>query len=372
MVEVQNEMELLKESTLGDLKIRNRIMMAAMTRQRGDPNEGLPLDIHHKYFGDRAEDAGVILTDCMAVTLQGEGFPGNLKCYSDKHKEGLKKLVETVHKNGSVFYAQLFHCGRSTNSKVIGEQPVSSSSILNRSQTKFETPKELSTEEIAGIQAHFKNAFNICKEAGFDGVELHGANGYLIDQFLRDHVNQRKDNYGGSVENRCRFALELIDSAIEVFGAKQVGIKLSPLGRFNDMKDTDPKNTYTYLLQELNKRKICFVELMRHGDMGPNHYNDNPDEQWPELSSFTGIKDLLPDVLLVGNFNLSAKEAEELIKAKKIDLASFGRPYLANPDFAQRIKNNWELAQPNWSLLFGENLANVEDGFSTYPKYESK
>jgi N-ethylmaleimide reductase len=215
-----------------------------MTRCRADPTNGIPNELHVKYYSERAEDAGLVLTECCAVSQHGEGFPGACQVFNKEQMEGWKKVADAVHKNNGVIFVQIYHAGRATNStKTGGKQPVSASDLLNKHSSeynKFEEPRELTKDEIKEIVQQFAASAKLLKDAGVDGVELHGANGYLVDQFLRDGSNKRTDNYGGSVENRSRFALEVIDELVKVFGKGRVGIKLSPVGRYNDMYDSDP------------------------------------------------------------------------------------------------------------------------------------
>lgn len=363
---------LLEPLKFGPIKIKNRAMMAALTRMRADRKSRTPKEIHLKYYTERAEDAGLILTECMAVSPTGDGFPGALDAYTNEHLEGLKKLTKEVHAVKGVIFAQLFHVGRASNSQVLGTKPVCSSKLLNRSYHIYEEPEELNTEGIKKAIGEFAKSIQLCKDAGFDGVEIHGANGYLVDEFLRDGCNKRTDEYGGSIENRCKFALEVIDEAIKIFDANRVGIKLSPAGRFNDMYDSDPQGLIKHLLPELNKRKILFIEIVRPPDAIPKHeFDSNGEDQWPGLINYEGIKKLIPDVLLVGNANFTPEEAEKFIKEKKVDLVSFGRNYMSNPDFCERLRNGWELAKPDLSKGWGFEAPEWgADGYCDYPKYK--
>jgi len=243
-----------------------------------------------------------------------------------------------------------------------GKTPVSASPILCDVEGKFEEPEELSKEGIEEIVNQFINSMKITKEAGFDGVEFLGANGFLIDGFLRDSSNQRKDEFGGSVENRSRFPLRLIDEAVKIFGNKGVGIKVSPLNSLYKQRDSDPEKLIKYFFSELNKRNILFVEFVRPS---------RPEEdQLPEMKEFKGLKTLLPDVLLIGNLGMNADEAEKLIQEKAIDLVSFATLFIANPDLGERIRNGWELAQPNWGTMFGADVVGKDSGYSDYPAYD--
>lgn len=371
-----NLKHLLSPIKLGPFELKNKVMFAALTRMRADPQKRVVLDHHVKYYTERAEDAGIILTECMAVDQAGDGFIGALSAFNNEHLEGLKKLTKSIHEKKGVVFAQLYHSGRATSSKLTGVTPVSSSDILNRSNHRFEKPEALSIDGIKKTIESFTNSFKLCKEAGFDGVEIHGANGYLIDQFLRSNVNTRTDEYGGSIEKRCKFLLEILDSAISVLGSDRVGIKLTPCGRFNDMYDSDPVGLTNYLLKEINDRKILFVEFSRPPDFGisdKGFYENSGEEQVPEYVQFTGIKKLLSDVVLVGNGTIGFEEAEKFLENKTLDMVSFGRSYMSNPDLCERLKNGWEVDAPEMQYGFGEKGPEWGAfGYSEYPKYSDK
>jgi 2,4-dienoyl-CoA reductase-like NADH-dependent reductase (Old Yellow Enzyme family) len=339
-------------------------MMAAMTRCRADPTTGVPGDHHVAFFSQRGEDAGLVLTECVAVRQDGEGFPGNGQAYKKEHFAGWKKVAEAVHKVGGKIFAQVYHCGRATESSKIGGLPVIGVSNIKNREGNFDEPKQISKKDIKEIITAFVDAAKNFKEIGFDGIEIHGANGYLVDQFLKDCTNNRNDEYGGSVENRCRFLLELIDEIAKVIGSSRVGVKLSPGGRYNDMFDSNPQSILDYLLPQLNKRKICFVEVSRPPDgTKGEHYKIKGEEQLPNL--FNGLKKKLPDVILVGNNNFTPEEADDLIKKKEIDMVSFAKNYIANPDLASRINHKWPINQPDWSKLYGGGA----EGYCDYKKY---
>lgn len=360
----ENAKNLFEEISLGKFTLRNRIAMAAMTRMR--TTDGTPNDLYVEYYSQRANDAGLIITECLAVSDRGEGFPGNCQAFTEKHKEGWKKVIDEVHRKKGVIFGQLVHAGRAAaKAKLNGQIALAPSAILNRSRNDYETPKEMTKEEIKEVINEFIHSAKLLKEAGIDGIEIHSANGYLIDQFLRDGTNTRTDEYGGSVENRSRFFLEIMDEMIKLFGANRVGCKLTPVGRYNDMFDSKPKELLDYLLKQLNSRKIAFVELSR-ADGQESKYEIKGEDQIKDL--YDGVKKLLPDVVLIGNSKFTADEANDKIKKKVIDMVSFATNYIANPDLAYRIANNFELAQPDWGKAFGGG----KEGFSDYKHYEIK
>jgi len=261
----------------------------------------------------------------------------------------------------------MYHCGRIGNTGLLGGQrPIAPSSIKMRHDKTCEEPEELDLKGIKAVIKEFIDSAKLLKETGFDGVELLAGNGYLIDQFLKDATNKRTDEYGGSVEKRCKFLLEIVDGITEVFGASRIGAKLTFGGRYNDMYDSDPVALMNYLLPELNKRKICFVEIVRppEGHKIEHEYEKNGEEQIPDI--YKDLKKKLSNVVLVGNCSFTPEEANKLIGEKVLDMVSFAKNYIANPDLCHRIKHNHELAQPDWSTLYGPF---GEKGYSDYPKY---
>lgn len=367
---------------MGSNSLTSRIGMAALTRMRSDKS-GVPSDLHIKYYSERAEDAGFVLTECTAIEARGNSFPGACGIYTKEQIEGWKKVTKAVHDKKGLIYLQIWHCGRSSVEEVTGI-PIAPSAILNRHKTRnlkgemvdCTEPKEMSGEDIIDIIAKFEQGAKNALEAGFDGIELHGANGYLVDQFIRDGVNKRTDNYGGSVENRCRFALEIIDKLINVFGSGRVGMKISPGGRLNDMFDSNPEVTYGYLLKELGKRRVAFVECMQAPDFRKviNLYEIPGEEQIPEM--FKTLKPYFTyeksedkendyEPTFIANNNLNFDQAKELLEKGYCDMVTFGRNYISNPDLVYRLKNNYELTPPDYSTFYTPG----EKGYTTYTKY---
>jgi len=350
--------------------------MASLTRLRCDPSTGIPTDLHAEYYAQRAKGAGLIITESAPISHIAQAQLGAGCCYTDEQMEGWKKVVDAVHKENCPIILQLWHGGRSCHPLLIGEQniapsPIALRAVLRSKNVPHETPKEMTLEDIAQVKKEFKQAAINAKKAGFDGVEIQGANGYLVDQFLRSATNQRSDIYGGSVENRARFCLEVIDDLIEVFGKGRVGIKLSPVGRSMDMFDEDPKATFGYLLTELDKRGIAYVQLMEPGQMLseikfkiPTYYPPG-NEQIEHVAKtfrpyFRGT--------LITNMRHTPETALETIKAGEADLISFGRLFIGNPDLPQRIQNGWPLAEFDDTTLYGGK----EKGYSDYPFYSPK
>jgi len=375
---------LFTQHQLGDLLLPNKIAMAALTRMRCNPKDGVPNEMHVKYYTERAEEAAFVLTECTAIEPLGNSFYGAPGIYSKEQIEGWKKVTSSVHSVKGRIFLQIWHCGRSGPEKIIGGIPKAPSNIRNRHKTRgidgivdLPEPKELSKEEIKELVDIFEQGAKNAKEAGFDGVELHGANGYLIDNFLRDGSNKRTDEYGGSAENRCRFPLEVIDRLIGIFGAERVGIKISPLGRLNDMYDSDPEKTYAYLLKELGKRFISFVEIMKAPDFRKveNLYEISGEDQIKNIfitmkKYFVYEKEdkVIYKPTLIGNNNLDLDQATELISENECDMISFGRLFISNPDLVTRLKNGYELTPPDYDTFYTPG----EKGYITYEKYKIK
>lgn len=353
-----NKKTLLTPIKLGAYELRNRFVMAPLTRCRADDINGIPSALHIKYYTERACEAGFILTECSEVCRMGNSFPKSCGIYSREQTEAWKKICDSVHEVNGKIFLQIWHCGRSALREALENNlPVGPSPIRNRHPgrsatgfAEYEIPVELSEEQIFKLVELFREGARNALEAGFDGVELHGGNGYLIYNFLRDASNQRKDKFGGSVENRCRFPLMVVDALISVFGADKVGVKITPIGRFNDMCDSDPISLYKFFLSELSKRKIAFVEIARmdHRQV-PNFYEVKPEEQIADVyetfrGSFNGV--------LIGNCGFTFSEAEKYIEEKKFDMISFGRLFIANPDLVSRYENDWELNVPNEKTFY--------------------
>lgn len=327
--------------------------MAPLTRARAGEVR-IPNDLMATYYGQRA-GAGLILSEATSVTPMGVGYARTPGIWSDEQVEGWKKTTKAVHDKGGVIFMQLWHVGRISDPMFLnGETPVAPSAIkpaghvsLVRPQKDYVTPRALETHEIPGIVEAYRKGAENAKKAGFDGVEIHAANGYLLDQFLQDGTNKRTDQYGGSIENRARLILEVTDAAISVFGADRVGVHLAPRGDSHDMKDSDPKATFGYLARELGKRKIAFIFT--------REYIADDSISAVIKKEFGGV--------LIANEKFTKDSAEAAISSGHADAVSFGVPFISNPDLPKRFAENLPLNETNFGTLYAEGA----EGYTDYP-----
>jgi len=358
---------------LGDLTINNRIIMAPLTRMRSKQPGNIPYELNAEYYAQRST-AGLIISEATQISQQGQGYPATPGIHSKEQVEGWKLVTNAVHTKGGKIFLQLWHVGRISHSshQPNGGLPVAPSAIkptgkvftANWQQADYETPHELTIEEIKAILADYKTAAQNAEDAGFDGVEVHGANGYLLDQFLQDGSNNRTDEYGGSIENRAKFLLQAVDAAIDVWGKGRVGVRLSPYGTFNDMSDSDPVALFTYVLEELSKRGIAYVHVIEPRATSAGG-SDKVEQDAPCTSeifkeSFNGV------FISAGGYN--PKTAKEAVENGSADAVAFGRLYIANPDLPERIKAGTELNPYNRATFYG----GVEKGYTDYPFMNEK
>jgi len=354
---------------LGDLLLPNRFVMASLTRVRCDPKTGIANDMMAEHYSARAS-AGLLISEAAQVSKAADSFPGSPAIYNREQMEGWKKVVDAVHKKGGRIFLQIIHGGRAAHPEQTGEQNISSSAVAIRGNLRKNLPhvqpKAMDQEDFETVRQQFKQSALYAKEAGFDGIELHGANGYLIDQFLRDGVDQRTDEYGGSIENRCRFPLEIIDILIEVFGAKRVGIKLGPVGRFQDMYDSNPIALSRYLLEQLDKKGICYVQFMEPKDQVSGQVYYEPGEnQIAEVCKT--LRPYFKGTIIINN-NLTPETGAKALSEGHADLACFGRYFISNPDFVKRVENGWPLNEWDTSTYY----VGGEKGYLDYPLYEKQ
>ncbi|TAE31618.1 MAG: alkene reductase [Cytophagales bacterium] len=353
--------KLFEPAQLGNLTLQNHLVMAPMTRNRATANHEVT-DIMATYYAQRAT-AGLILSEGIAPSANGNGYARVPGLYTEQQVDGWKKVTDAVHQKGGKIFAQLMHTGRIGHSANMheGAEILAPSSVAADGQIYTDTqgmqdhptPRAFTLDEIKATIAEFVTAAQNAIRAGFDGVELHGANGYLIEQFLRSTTNQRTDEYGGSAENNARFALDIAKSVSEAIGKERLGIRLSPYGVFNDMPyDPQYDAVYHYLAEKLNDY-VVYVHLVDHASMGAPAVA--PEIVEAVRKHFTGT------LILSGGYNDQA--AEDALQSGKADLVAIGRPFIANPDLVERYKTGADLNQPDFSTFYTPG----EKGYTDYP-----
>jgi N-ethylmaleimide reductase len=361
---MNSENNLFSSVQLGVYTLPNRMVMAPMTRLRADGT--VPTKTMAKYYAQRAS-AGLIITECTMVSPLSNGYLNCPGIYSQEQIYGWKLVTEAVHAKGGKILLQLWHSGRVAHPSLLdGEEPIAPSAIAGVGQlhtpigkVDLPSPRALKTEEIPEIIEQFRQGAKNAMEAGFDGVELHGAFGYLIDQFLQDGSNQRTDNYGGSVENRARFLLEVVEAVTGVWGGNRVGIKLSPSNTFYGMSDSSPQATFSYVIEALNKFDLAYIHLME-----PNEI---------DLATREVLNPVLPvfrpfyQGTIITNGGYDKEKGNKILATGEAALVSYGKLFLANPDLPQRFALDAQLNEPNPKTFYGRGDENPEQGYTDYP-----
>lgn len=354
------ENKLLAPLQLGDYSLKNRIIMAPLTRMRANADLALT-DLNVEYYRQRAS-AGLIITEATQISNIGQGYPFTPGIYSEKQVEGWEKVTRAVHAEGGRIFAQLWHVGRISHTSHHPKDglPVAPSAIpakgnavnANFEQVPFETPREITIEEIKQTIAAYRQAAENAKAAGFDGVELHSANGYLLHEFLHETSNQRTDEYGGSVENKARIVLEAIEELVSVLGAGKVGIRLSPFAFPNG--DYDPKSyeVYEYLVQKLNAYNLAYLHLVRYREGEIENVEEKQKALWK-----------LYEGTIIAADGFTQEAAQEYVEKDCADAVAFGRNFIANPDLPKRIEIGASLNPYDRTTFYG----GAEKGYTDYP-----
>ncbi|MBB1162207.1 alkene reductase [Aquariibacter albus] len=356
------EAALFQPGRLGTIAVANRVVMAPLTRCRADEAAGdvpgSPMNVD--YYRQRS-GAGLIISEGTQVAPAGKGYRATPGIYSAAQVAGWKPITAAVHAAGSKIVAQIWHVGRVSHPDLNGgHTPVAPSAVAAagqvhtpRGKQDLPQPHALSLDEIAEVVAQFRRGAANALAAGFDGVEIHGANGYLIDQFLRDGANQRRDAYGGSIENRCRFALEVVDAVVAEIGAGRVGIRLSPLTPSNGIHDSNPQAVFGALIEQLDRRGLGFLHLVEGATGGTR-----------ELGGFdyAGVRRSFRGSLILNNGYTRAM-ALEAVQSGRADAIAFGRAFIANPDLVERLKRDAPLNAPNPATFYAEG----REGYTDYP-----
>jgi N-ethylmaleimide reductase len=358
--------ELFEPTAFGAIEAGNRILMAPLTRNRAKP-DGTPGELAAEYYSQRAS-AGLIVTEATQISPTGKGYINTPGIHDEGHVAAWKKITDAVHQAGGKIVLQLWHVGRISHTSLQpdGQQPVAPSAIRAKSQTFTEEgptdvsePRALSIGEIRTIINDYRQAAENAKRAGFDGVEVHGANGYLIDQFLRDGSNHRDDAYGGPIPNRIRFLDEVVEAVVGIWGAGRVGVRLSPTGSFNDMHDSDPASLFTAAVQRLNRFGLAYLHVVETFP-GEDQSDDDKAVIVALREAWNGQ--------YIANGDYDAKSGAAAIKEGKVDAIAYGRPFLANPDLPARFRQNAPLNEPDQETFYGGD----EHGYTDYPTLDQQ
>jgi N-ethylmaleimide reductase len=363
----ENSKDVLFETfKLGNLSLRNRVLMSPLTRSRSSQPGDVPNAMNAQYYEQRAS-AGLIISEATQVSPQGKGYAFTPGIHSQEQVAGWKQVTDSVHKEGGLIHMQLWHVGRISHPDLQpdGEKPVAPSAIAPEGAKTFVSadsgmvdilePRALETDEIPGIVEQFRIGAENAKASGFDGVEIHAANGYLLDQFIKSDSNQRTDQYGGSVDNRIRLTLMVTEAVVQVWGKENVGIRISPTGSFNAMHDQNPVETFGTLAKRLNDIGISYIEVVEDSFQG-NHAKGRPQSVIDAVQAgFKGV--------YIANGAYTADEARTRIAKGQCDLVTFGRPFIANPDLPERFRTHAELNQWDGSTFYGGGA----EGYIDYP-----
>jgi N-ethylmaleimide reductase len=351
--------------TVGDLTLPNRIAMAPLTRNRAiDPNT-VPSPLAPLYYRQRAS-AGLLITEASQISQQGQGYIWTPGCFSDAQTAAWRRVTDAVHEENGHVFLQMWHVGRISHTSLQpnGGQPVAPSAIPAKTKTfiasgfaDVSAPRALETSEIAGIVADYAHAAAQTRRAGFDGVELHGANGYLIDQFLRDSTNKRADQYGGGIDNRLRFALEAVDAVLKVWPATRVGFRMAPVSPANDISDSDPQKLFGALTEALAKRNLAYIHVVEGATQGDR--NIAPFDFAALRKAFSGA--------YIANNGYDRAMAIAAIRENRADMIAFGRAFISNPDLVARLKAGAPLSEGDRATFYGGDA----HGYTDYPNWKA-
>lgn len=362
-VAVATDTDLFAPVRLGPYELTNRIVMAPLTRSRAD-DDGIPGELQATYYAQRAS-AGLVISEATNISPQGKGYIRTPGIWAKEQVEGWKLTTKAVHEKGGRIFLQLWHVGRVSHPDLQpgGALPVAPSAVRAENQQAYTyegfkplvTPRALETAEISGIVADYARAAKNAMEAGFDGVEIHAANGYLLQQFLSDKTNKRADRYGGSIENRTRIVAEVVDAVTKVWSGDHVGIRLSPLTKFADIGDSNPEPVYLSLIEQLNSFNLAYIHVIE-GDTGGERHPPGGFDLQKLRRAFNG--------LYVANNNYTLELAIEAREENRADLICFGRPFISNPDLVERLRSGAPLAAPDPNTFY----AGEARGYIDYPR----
>jgi len=362
--------KLFSKVSVGPFTLAHRVVMAPMTRMRSNADDTVS-DIMVEHYGQRASKNALLIMEGSVVSPKGNSYQGAPGIHDDRFIPGFKKIADAVHAKGGLIFAQLYHGGRVSHFSLQpnGEAPVAPSEVpftghaaTREGEVVASPARALELGEIAGVVEEFRAAAERAKKAGFDGIELHSANGYLLDQFLEDTSNKRTDEYGGSLENRTRFLLEVVAAAVSVWGPGRVGVRVTPSGEFNEMGDSNPDALFSYLAGRLNEFELAWFHVVEPRIVG-DHSKEDADKMAPIASAH--LRKVYKGTLIAaGGFN--RESAEAILERGEADLVAFGRFYSANPDLPERLKNNLPLNKYDRSRFYGGDAR----GYNDYPFYQ--
>lgn len=353
-------LDLFSPVKLGSMQLSNRIVMAPLTRNRAGEH-GVPQPLNVTYYEQRAS-AGLIITEATPISVMAHGYPALPGIYTDAQVAGWKKITDVVHAKGGKIVIQLWHVGRISHPSLLpeGALPVAPSAIKPAGKAftyqglvDYVTPRALETSELPGIVADYVHATKCALAAGFDGVEVHAANGYLLDQFLRDGTNQRTDQYGGSIENRSRLLLEVVKAVVDVAGADKVGVRLSPVNPFNDMQDSNPQALFNAVATALNQFDLAYLHVVEGGIHGGGI---------ADPFDFDALRKLFKGAYMA-NLSYDKARGNAVIASGHADAVAYGVPFISNPDLVERFKLDAPLNEADSSTFYG----GTEKGYTDYP-----
>ena len=351
--------DLFSPVKLGGIALSNRVVMAPLTRNRAGEG-GVPQEMNVKYYEQRAS-AGLIITEATPISPMGHGYPLLPGIYTDAQIAGWKKVTDAVHAKGGKIVIQLWHVGRISHPSLLnGETPVAPSAIKPAGQAftfqglvDYVTPRALELSELPGIVADYVQAAKNALKAGFDGVEVHSANGYLLDQFLRDGSNQRTDQYGGSFENRARLLMQVTQAVVDAIGSDKVGLRLSPVNPFNDMKDSNPQALFNYVTEQLNQFNLAYLHVVEGGIHGGGVASP---------FDFVAMRKRCKSSY-IANLSYDKARGNQAIASGHADAVAYGVPFIANPDLVERLRKDASLNEADASTFYGS----TEKGYTDYP-----
>jgi N-ethylmaleimide reductase len=369
-MKTQSQQKLFSPLKVGPLTLSHRVVMAPLTRMRSQQPGDIPNDLMVEYYGQRASQGGLIISEATTISVGGRGYLGAPGIFSDEQVAAWKKVVNAIHAKGGYIFLQLWHVGRVSHVDMTnGAIPIAPSAVpfegvafTKNGWVPVSPHRALNLEEIPYLIEDYRRAARRAKAAGFDGVELHGGNGYLLDQFIQDGTNKRTDAYGGPVENRARLLLEVLDAVVSVWGANRVGVRLSPRTQFNSMSDSNPTALFAYIGEQLNKWGLAYLHLIEPRIKGNAAVADG----LPPVAAGELRKVFKGNILAAGGFEPDSAEA--IIETGDADFVAFGRHFIANPDLPQRIQKVLPLTPYDRTTFYGGDAR----GYTDYPDFQEQ